>query len=330
MGAAVIDFYKTCTRRGEDGSLDTYTTKVHELSAGCWVSVTEPTGDDRNWMIEKLGVVKEFVNSAFDDEETSHVDFDEVTGQTLVIVDCPAVEEGDDVVDRSIVQYDTHPLAVLFLQDEDVVVTVALRHNNTIEAARQGRLRDMDTAHHARMLLQLLLHVSQQYLIDLRSINRQFRENERTLRHTMHNSDLMKMLGFEKSLVYFSTSLKALDTTIARIGYGRVVSLRADDRALLDDVSIEVKQAIEMCDIYSSVISETMDTVGSLINNNLNDTMRILAIITLVLSVPTMVYGFYGMNTPLPFDNSWIFPLALSIVMSLVALLWIERSHMMR
>ena len=326
----MIDFYKTRSKRCKDGGLIAYTTKVDEISAGCWVSVTEPTGDDRNWLIDELGVVEEFVDSAFDDEETSHVDYDATTGQTLVIVDCPAIEEGDEVVDPSIVQFDTHPLSVLFLEDEDVVVTVALRQNSTIRAAREGRLSEMDTSHHARMLLQLLLDISQHYLVDLRSINRQFRENERTLRHTMRNSDLMKMLGFEKSLVYFSTSLKALDTTIARIGYGRVVALRPEDRALLDDVGIEVRQAMEMCDIYSSVINETMDTIGSLINNNLNDTIRVLAVITLVLSVPTMVYGFYGMNTPLPLDSSWAFPLALSLVMSVAALVWIERSRATR
>ena len=109
-----------------------------------------------------------------------------------------------------------------------------------------------------------------------------------------------------------------------------MVALRPEDRALLDDVGIEVRQAMEMCDIYSSVINETMETIGSLINNNLNDTMRVLAVITLVLSVPTMVYGFYGMNTPLPLDSSWAFPLALSLVMSVAALVWIERSRATR
>lgn len=326
----MIDFYKTRSKRCKDGGLIAYTTKVDEISAGCWVSVTEPTGDDRNWLIDELGVVEEFVDSAFDDEETSHVDYDATTGQTLVIVDCPAIEEGDEVVDPSIVQFDTHPLSVLFLEDEDVVVTVALRQNSTIRAAREGRLSEMDTSHHARMLLQLLLDISQHYLVDLRSINRQFRENERKLRSSLRNTDLMKMLGFEKSLEYFSTSLKGLDTTIQRIGYGRVVMLREDDRDLLDDVDIEVRQAIEMCDIYSSILEETMETFGSLINNNLNFTMRTLAVITLVLSMPTMVFSFYGMNTPLPLENSWIFPFILAVALSILSAIWLKFSRMMR
>jgi magnesium transporter len=325
----VIELYKTYVDFDDELGPRFRTDKVDELEEGSWVNVVEPTAEDRAYLVEELGIVEEFVKSAFDDEETSHVDFDETCGQTLVIVDCPAVEDEEDSVDQSIIQFDTHPLAILFLQDKDLVVTVSLRANATIRAACEGRMRDLDTSHHARMLLQLLLHISQQYLIDLRSINRQFRENERKLRHTMRNSDLMKMLGFEKSLVYFSTSLRALDTTIARIGYGRVVALREDDRALLDDVSIEVKQAIEMCGIYSNVISETMETVSSLINNNLNDTMRILAIITLVLSVPTIIYSFYGMNTPLPLDDSWVVPLIISILASLLALIWLKKSRAM-
>ena len=176
----------------------------------------------------------------------------------------------------------------------------------------------------------MLLFISRRYQADLRSINRQFRENERKLRRSMRNADLIKMLGFEKSLVYFSTSLKALDATVRRIGYGRTVRLYEDDRDLLDDVSIEIRQAIEMCGIYTEVFNETMDTFGSLINNNLNLTMRTLAIITLVLSMPTMVFSFYGMNTALPLDEAWVFPLVLSIVLSVVAAVWIMRSRLIK
>jgi magnesium transporter len=133
------------------------------------------------------------------------------------------------------------------------------------------------------------------------------------LRKTMRNDELIKMLGFEKSLVYFSTSLKSTEATLHKIGYGRILRLYEEDRELLDDVSIEMSQAIEMCSIYSNVLNGTMDAFGNIINNNMNVTMKTLAILTLVLSIPNMVYGFYGMNTPLPLDNTWLFAFALSI-----------------
>jgi magnesium transporter len=183
---------------------------------------------------------------------------------------------------------------------------------------------------HTRMLLQMLLNISQRYLVCLRSINRQFRENERALRKTMRNEELIKMLGFEKSLVYFSTSLKSTETTLTKIGYGRILRLYEEDRDLLEDVSIEMTQAIEMCSIYTNVLNETMDAFGNIINNNMNITMRTLAILTLALSIPNMVYGFYGMNTPLPVDNTWIFAFALSVVATVAATVILLHSRFVR
>ena len=311
-------------------SSPTATTKRIDFpTEGCWVSVTDPTPKEADWLRDELGIVPEFVKSALDDEEVSHVDFDDDTGQALVIVDCPFVESDEDAVDSSIIQYDTHPLSMLFLPESDMVVTVSLRGDSTVDAATGGKLRNLDTDRHARMLLVFLLHISQRYLVALRSISHQFRENERKLRRSMSNSDLMKMLGFEKSLVYFSTSLRALDSTLVRIGYGRIVMLHEDDRDLLEDVQIEVKQALEMCTINTTVLDETMETFSSLINNNLNLTMKTLAIITLVLSMPTMVFSFYGMNTPLPFDEGWLFPLFAAVILSLISAVWIRNSRRM-
>lgn len=326
----MIEYYKTSHEVAADGTKVPFTGRVDAPVRGCWISVVAPTQEERRWMLEELHVNPEFVTSALDDEETSRVDLDAETGQALVIVDCPFVEDEREAVDPSIVQYDTHPLAVLFLPEQDTIMTVSLKQNATVDAVAGGRIAGVNTAQRTRLLLQMLLFISRRYQADLRSVNRQFRENERKLRRSMRNADLIKMLGFEKSLVYFSTSLKALDATVRRIGYGRTVRLYEDDRDLLDDVSIEIRQAIEMCGIYTEVFNETMDTFGSLINNNLNLTMRTLAIITLVLSMPTMVFSFYGMNTALPLDEAWVFPLVLSIVLSVVAAVWIMRSRLIK
>lgn len=326
----MIEYYRTSFEVGADGTRVPRTQRVGSAVRGCWINVVAPTEEERRWMLDDLGVYPEFVTSALDDEETSRIDLDAQTGQVLVIVDCPFVEDEGDAVDPSIVQYDTHPLSVLFLPERDAIVTVSLKPNATVEAVAEGRIAGVNTAQRTRLLLQMLLFISRRYQADLRSINRQFRENERKLRRSMRNEDLIKMLGFEKSLVYFSSSLRALDATVRRIGYGRTVRLYEDDRDLLDDVSIEVEQAMEMSRIYTEVFNETMDTFGSLINNNLNLTMRTLAIITLVLSMPTMVFSFYGMNTALPLDEAWVFPLVLSIVLSVVAAVWIMRSRLIK
>ncbi|MDO4797732.1 MAG: magnesium transporter CorA family protein [Coriobacteriales bacterium] len=306
------------------------TRKIDSPEPGCWVSVVAPDAEDRRWLQSEMGIEPEFVRASLDDEETSHIDYDDETGQVLVIVDCPFVESDRDSVDDSIVQYDTHPLSLIFLPEPNVLVTVSLKESETVNAFAQGKVRNLNTTMRTRLLLQMLLHISQRYLVCLRSINRQFRENERVLRLTMRNDELIKMLGFEKSLVYFSTSLKSTEATLNKIGYGRILKLYEEDRELLDDVSIEMSQAIEMCSIYSNVLNGTMDAFGNIINNNMNITMRTLAILTLVLSIPNMVYGFYGMNTPLPLDGTWGFAFALSVTATIGATVLLMRSRFMK
>lgn len=301
----MIEFYKT----GEDGS----TARVDGPGPGCWASVVEPTDKERVWLAEEMGVVKEFVASALDPEESSHVDFDDDTGQALVIVDYPAAEEPEEADDPEVVQFDTRPLSMLFLPDRKMVVTVCLSPCETVDAFAAGKVRQFDTRLRARFLLQALYNISQQYLTCLGIVSRQFAKTDRTLRRTLKNSDLIKMLGLEKSLLYFSTSLKADEATLTKIRLGRVVKLYDDDQDLLDDVLIEIGQAIDMTGIYTSILTRTMDTFGSVISNNMNSAMRKLTVITVVLAIPTIVFSFYGMNVGLPLDASWLFPAALSV-----------------
>ena len=329
----MIEFYKTSIADvdpTQPRSQRLVTRKIEKPEPGCWISVVSPDADDRRWLQSELSIEPEFVQASLDDEETSHIDYDDETGQVLVIVDCPFVEDDRDAVDQSITQYDTHPLSLIFLPEQDVLVTVSLKESETVNTFSQGKFRGINTTLRTRMLLQMLLHISQRYLVCLRSINRQFRENERVLRKTMRNDELIKMLGFEKSLVYLSTSLKSTEATLNRIGYGRILHLYEDDRDLLDDVSIEMSQAIEMCSTYSNILNGTMDAFGNIINNNMNITMRTLAILTLVLSIPNMVYGFYGMNTPLPHDDTWVFAFALSVAATVGATVILMRSRFVR
>jgi magnesium transporter len=319
----VLEIYET----GADG----VTKKIFTPKPGCWVSIVAPNDGQRAWLKNKSGIVADFVAATLDDEESSHIDFDDDTEQVLVIIDCPAVEDARESEDPSLVQYDTHPLSIIFMPDQDMIVTVSLQENETIKAFTSGKIRGLDTHLRTRFLLQLLLHISHQYQRYLLSIRRQFNRTEKILRKTLRNDELIKMLGLEKSLVYFSTSLKADESTITRINNGRVIKLYEDDRDLLDDVLIETRQAIEMAQIYTNILNGTMDAFGSVINNNLSLVMRTLTIITVVLAVPTIVFSFYGMNVSLPFqDWPWVFPLALAIVLSILVAIIFKQNHMFK
>ena len=205
-----------------------------------------------------------------------------------------------------------------------------MRRNETVAAFAHGAVRKVNTSHPTRFFLQVLLHVSQRYLVCLRSINRQLREFERTLRKTMKNRELMRMLGLEKSLVYFSTSLKGVESTAARIKNGRIIDLYEDDMELLDDVMLEVKQAEEMCTISTNILNGVTDTFSSVINNNLNFTMRTLTLITLVMAIPTIVFSFYGMNVGLPLDETWIFPFAFAVLVCAIAVVIIRSGKILK
>ena len=310
-----------CLLTSENGTIK----KVAEPSPGCWVNVVAPVEEERAWLERELGVLPEFVGSALDDEETSRIDYDEDANQIFVIVDYPVVgEDGAGVRPQSPLQYDTMPLSMVFLPERGLFVTISLLENEVVSDMAGGRVRGVDTRLRTRFLLQMLLHISQLYLVYLRRIDRLSSSTETRLHASVRNEELIQMLNLEKSLVYFSTSLKSDEVTLNKIAQGRIIPLYEDDQDLLEDVLVEVRQAIEMATIYSNTLSGTMDAFASIISNNLNIVMKVLSVITIVMAIPNIVFGFYGMNVELPFDgvpllDNWAFPLLLAAVACLVA-----------
>ena len=220
-------------------------TQVDTLEEDCWVSVVAPNPEEREWLSTQLGVVPEFAAAALDDEERSHVDYDEDERQTLIIVDCPFVEDRAETMDPTTTQYDTHPLSILMLPKRKLFVTVTLRYNETIHSLSK-RARGNPQGRHPKLLLDVLMKVARRYLTALRDIDRQFKANERVLRSDLRNDELIKMLGLEKSLVHFSTSLKSFEMVLAKLANGRLVRFSDDEEEYLQDVKIEVRQAVEM------------------------------------------------------------------------------------
>jgi len=190
--------------------------------------------------------------------------------------------------------YSTIPLGII--QANDNIITVCLKENSVISEFVAGRIKNVFTNMKARFIFQILYRISIKYLQYLKQIDKISKDVEHQLHKSMKNQELIQLLDLEKSLVYFSTSLKANEVTIKKLSRGRIIKLYEDDEELLEDVLIEVGQAIEMCNIYSSILSGTMDAFASIISNNLNIVMKYLASITIIMAVPTMVASFYGMN----------------------------------
>lgn len=304
----MLEFYKT---------FGTETKKINKPEPGSWISAIAPTEEEKNYLIEEMGILPEFVKSSLDAEESSHIDYDEDYNQTLVIVDYPSAEEVEDGYDKNMLQYTTLPLGIVIMKG--YVVTISLYENLNIDDMAQGRIKGVNTDLKTRFLLLLLLRISQRYLIYLRQIDRISSRTEQRLHKSMQNKELIQMLGLEKSLVYFSTSLKTDEITLNKIMRGKAIKLYDEDQDLLDDVLIEIHQAIEMCNIYSNILSGTMDAFASVISNNLNIVMKVLTVITIVMAIPNIIFSFYGMNVAgLPFPQWW-FPTGLAIVACIIA-----------
>lgn len=304
----MLEFYKT---------FGTETKKIDKPEPGSWISAIAPTEEEKNYLIEEMGILPEFVKSSLDAEESSHIDYDEDYNQTLVIVDYPSAEEVEDGYDKNMLQYTTLPLGIVIMKG--YVVTISLYENLNIDDMVQGRIKGVNTDLKTRFLLLLLLRISQRYLIYLRQIDRISSRTEQRLHKSMQNKELIQMLGLEKSLVYFSTSLKTDEITLNKIMRGKAIKLYDEDQDLLDDVLIEIHQAIEMCNIYSNILSGTMDAFASVISNNLNIVMKVLTVITIVMAIPNIIFSFYGMNVAgLPFPQWW-FPTGLAIVACIIA-----------
>ena len=282
---------------------------VDGLQKGCWVSVQTPTTQEIEYLVDTLGIDPDFVKSSLDEEETSRIEKE--GDQTLIIVDVPVTQKPED---ETSVLYYTVPVGFIVLPD--YIITISLRESPILQEVAAGLVKNVRTEYKTNFLLMLLLRIAIRFVQYLRQIDKISVITERQLHRSMRNKELIQLLSLEKSLVYFSTSLKSNETTLEKIHRGRVIKLYEDDEDLLEDALIEVKQAIETCNIYSGILSGTMDAFASIISNNLNIVMKVLTSITIVMAIPNIIFGFYGMNVAdLPFPSVW-FPIFLTILIA--------------
>lgn len=290
-------------------------TQLEEIQDGCWINLVKPTEAELNRVMTTLDVDAGFLRAALDEEETSHIDTEE--GQTLIIIDMPWVEE------QGTISYSTLPLGIIVAQSH--IITVCLHESPILKVFQEGQVRHAKTHKRTSFIFYMLLQVAKQYLQYLKQIDKLYSAMERQLYKSQRNKELIKILELEKSLVYFSTSLKANEVTLEKILRGRIITLYEEDQDLLEDVLIEVRQAIEMANIYSTIISGMLGAFASVISNNLNVTMKVLTSLTILLTIPNIVFGFYGMNVVgLPLDQFWWFPLVVGGLITFIAMILLK------
>ena len=272
--------------------------EIEAYEPGAWLNLTAPTLEECADISEQFGMDIADVRAALDDEESSRISIEDT--YTLVLVDIPSAE-----VRNNRHSYTTIPLGILMT--EEVVITVCAEETAVLRTFVEQRVREFSTKKQMRFTYQILYNACMVYQSLLRSIDHKRTEIEERIDQNTEDVDLIDLHELESNLVYFATSLRANGVVLDRLSrYGNLRKYN-EDLELLEDVVIENKQAIEMTQIYRDIIKGTRELMSTVINNRLNNAMKYLAAITIVMSIPTIISGLWGMNVSgkwMPLSNT--------------------------
>ncbi len=265
-------------------------TRLEEATNGCWVNVIDPTPEDMA-QLKEWGLALELVATALDLDEMARTEREEE--YTLILLRIPYFQGvGADI------PYITIPLSIILTNQ--FVVTVCKYDNDITRALCNGKYRGLKTGKRYRFALYIFLETATRYLTHVREINKTVEQLEDQLQKSTRNREVLEILKQQKSLVYYTTGLRSNQVVMERLQRTQMFNQYEEDRDLLEDVLTENQQALEMTHIASDILSSMMDAFASIISNNLNVVMKVLAALTIIINIPTIFASFYGMNVLLP------------------------------
>ncbi len=303
----MINYFKTVQGRME---------RLSAYEKACWIDMVNPSDDEIEDIAALTGIDETLLKAALDEEESARLERDD--NVTMCLMDTPVITDTDegDI-------YETIPLSVI--SNKECLVTVCLRGNPVLGGFVSNRV-SADTTRPTSFLLSFMMGNAKVFLSNLRQIDKKSLRVQAELHRSMKNKELIQLLALENSLVYFSTALNATYSVYTKVGRLPSIAENEEYQELFEDILIEAKQAAEMCNIYRDILSGTMDAYASVISNNVNSVMKLLAVITFVIAVPTLIASLWGMNVPVPFEgNVWGFwiVIGIAVVISIVAAVWI-------
>ena len=260
--------------------------EVDEIVPGTWIELTSPSAEEAADIATSLGIDQDDVLAAIDPEEKARIQTED--DYTLIVVDVPAREERHHEQ-----AYNTIPLGIILTEDN--VVTVCSEETSVLSSFHQARVRELSTENRLAFVYRIMLRIALRYQQVLANIDRTRIEFEERIEEVEGERDLIRLYDLESTLVYFSTSLRGNASVLNRLTrYGHLH--QPEDRDILDDAIIENQQAIEMAQIYREIIDGTRELVSTLMDSRLNSVMERLTSLTIILSIPTIISGAYGMN----------------------------------
>lgn len=317
----MIDIYNTNL---ETGKIE----KIDRPTKGCWINIVKPTEKELKKVAKELEIDENILRYPLDMSEKAHIDVDDDYDCVLIVVDSPATEfkDGEKI-------YTTLPLGMILVRD-DMFVTISQVKINVVEnlLKSNAKLSSVRTFKKSRFVFQLLYDMAQDYIRYLTYINMDLEKFEDHMQKTMSNKELLKIMRFEKSMIYFNASVKANQVVLEKLNRGKAIKLYEEDEDILEDTLIENRQAIEMIQTYSEILNGIVDIFGTMVSNNLNVVMKVLTSLTLIISLPTMVSSFMGMNVEFPFNTDivgFFEIIAISILVTIVATYWLKKKNML-
>ena len=312
----MIKIYNTDLKTGK-------TVEVEEMKKGCWINMVNPTEEEIKKVCQGVKIEEAFIRYPLDYEEQARIDQED--DAVLFVIDVPTIE-----YDKGNKTYTTMPLGMIVVRD-DFFITVCLKDSKVIESFEAGIIKGMYTYKKTRFILQILYYNASHFLNLLKQLNKETEIAESVLQKSMRNKELLKLLSLEKGLVYFSTSLRSNEAVMERTLRGKIVKMYEEDEDILEDAIIENKQALEMSKVYRDILNGTMEAYSSIISNNLNSVMKYLTSVTIILSLPTMIGSFWGMNVKLPFAEdplAFLILIGISIVISIIVAIFLRKKDM--
>jgi len=298
-----IEIYKTIDNKLE---------KINKLESDCWINVTNPGKEELDFLVQRFNIPNDFLTASLDMDEISRSEVE--NDITLIILKTPFFDETNlDVL------YFTVPIGIILTND--LIITICPKESAVILDFIKNKVRNFFTAKRNRFVLQLFLRATLLYLQYLKQINNAAAVIQKKLEQSSKNKQLIKLLNIEKSLVYFTTSLKSNAFMLERLQKIDMLEINSENQDLFEDIAIESKQAIEMANIYSDILSGMMDAFASIISNNLNIVMKVLTSIAIIITLPILMSSLYGMNVKLPFQDSphaFLYVIIISVILALI------------
>ena len=263
-------------------------TDEFELESGSWIHISNPTQENIQKIAKLTGIAPSMLLCSLDDEESARIDVDD--GDTLIVLDTPYIEENEDLSDPS---YSTIPFIIAY--NRSFYVTICKKDTALIDELFK-RVKLVEPHKHVRLTLNFIYRLASTFIVYLRKINAHTEVIEVKLRSAQKNKELLELMDLNKTLVYFSTALNSNKGVLSRLLKSQTYKKFEDDFDLMEDTVVEMDQAIEMCSIYRDILANLMDAFASVINNNMNVTMKTLSLVTIIISIPTLISSIFGMN----------------------------------